>query len=119
MLKGREGQEIPELKAALPQDPLVPGGGRGAGRPDTALPGPPRSHTRCQRRRRRLMEPHGPAGPGSVLLGEREYTGQGRGRHLGGHRWVREVTYEAGGVGTRETWEGKREVAGTRDTLGQ
>ncbi|XP_015488964.1 nucleoplasmin-3 [Parus major] len=45
----------------------VPGGGRGAGLLGTAQHGPPRSLSLSQRRR--LMEPHGPASPGSVLFG--------------------------------------------------
>nr|XP_012430063.4 nucleoplasmin-3 [Taeniopygia guttata] len=73
MLKAQDSQEMPELKypagrcrRALWFSPRGRTRG-GAGRLGSALHGPPRSQTRCQSRR--LMEPHGPACPGSVLFG--------------------------------------------------
>ncbi|XP_031972845.1 LOW QUALITY PROTEIN: nucleoplasmin-3 [Corvus moneduloides] len=73
MLKAQDGQEMPELKAAGRCRRTLWFGPRGrarggAARHGTARHGPPRrSQTRSQRRC--LMEPHGPACPGSVLFG--------------------------------------------------
>ncbi|XP_064519186.1 LOW QUALITY PROTEIN: nucleoplasmin-3 [Pseudopipra pipra] len=73
MSKAQDGREIPELKDAgrcCRAFWFGTGAGTGRGgsaRLGSALHGPPRAQTRFQRRR--LMEPHGPACPGSVLFG--------------------------------------------------
>lgn len=77
----RKYPDIELSGGALPQDLLVLSRGAGTGRGGsarlgTALLGPPRCQSPSQRRR--LMEPHGPACPGSVLFGERPGPGGGR-----------------------------------------